>query len=157
MYDLCHVVGDELRGGKGHARGGREDIGVALAIAAKFELEIDFFTENARKFKNSLSLKLQKAWQEDDVDTLVGVFCGVERNAATALVDHRESELVEDVEEFYEIDLNEAEEEPAIEMIEVLIMSRSTVQRRKYGGNAHKPRKKPALRCTKQLQFEMEV
>ena len=160
VYDLCHFAGDELRGGKGRAGGGREDIRVALSIAMDIGIHADFWAENSRNFKNSLSVKLQKAWKDDDVDTLVSVFCGIERNAATAFVNHRDSDgLAEDLDDFYEIDLNEAEEETEeelrIDMVEVLIMSPNTVQRRKYGGNQHKPRRKPAPRSTKQLVMEI--
>jgi hypothetical protein len=39
-------------------------------------------------------------------------------------------------------------------MVEELIMSADTIQRKRFGGNSHKPRKKPAPRLTKQLVME---
>jgi hypothetical protein len=156
IYDLCHLAGYESRGGKGRAGGGREDIRVALSIAADMAIDADFFAENARNFKNTMSKKLQTAFNNDDVDRLVYIMCGLERNAATAIVDHRDSELVEVIENFYEIEIEdeEVEKELEMEMVDVLIMSPSTVQRRKFGGNTHKPRRKPAPQASKQLEME---
>lgn len=157
VYDLCHMAGDELRGGRGRGSGS-EDIRVALSVAMGIEIDDDYYAGSARQPKTGLTQRLRRAWQADDVDTLVSIFCGLERNAATAMVDHNGSELVKDLEVSYDLDLEEeeTEEELRIDMVEVLIMSPNTVQRRKYGGNAHKPRSKPAPRCTKQLVMEME-
>ncbi len=95
-------------------------------------------------------------FSNDDVDSFIYVFCGFDRHTVIALVDHREvNALVEVLDKFYEIDHEvEIEEvkELEIKMVEVLIMSRSTVERRKFG----KQRRKPAPRTSKQLVMEME-
>ncbi len=161
VYDLCHHKGLELRGNEEeNVGGGREDIRVSLAIAMDLAIEVDYYTLSARKFKNGTAKHLRSSFLANDVDMLIYHMCGYERHAATATVDHRQADgLVEDLEEFYEIELDETEEEPEeepeIDMVEVLIMSPNTVQRVKLGGNQHKPRRKPAARCTKQLVMDL--
>jgi hypothetical protein len=157
VYDLCHLAGDELRGGKGRAGGGREDIRVALSIAADIEIDVDFWSVNARNFKNSMTQKLQNAFKNDDVATLVYIMCGLERNAATAIVDHRDNELVAEISfiEIFDLCDDEEREELVVDMVEELVMSANTVHRRKFGGNEHKVRSKPATRSTKQLVMEL--
>jgi hypothetical protein len=164
IYSMSLAAGISKRNGKvGSAGGSAEDIRIALAIAMDLEIKIDYYSENARQYKNGLSSKLRIAFLNNDIDSLIYIFSGAERNATTSIIKHEECEIgdygtipdtLETImleEEIEAKGLIEIEDNAAV-WIDV-ILEDTSASFKKFGGNKIKEKlsSKPAKRRNKQI------
>lgn len=146
--------------------GAAEDLRVVLAAGFKIPLFNDFYTMSARKPCDNMVARIRKSIKTNNIDDLIGLFCGEERNATKATVKYCDLEFaVEDLENFYEMQM-EAITNPTAGVLtedqEVWIeemVVKETLVKVCIGGNRwnRKPGKKPPTRQQKLLDFDGEV
>lgn len=162
--DLALDVGRSTRGEKQTTGGGiYEDVRTALSCASQIAIAADFYAESARNFKHGSVGKLRRAWASNDAETLLYLLTGYERNASDTVLDHADCDGIGyDPIEFYEMDDESEEPEQSEEMLAMadeLIMFKSEIQKKIYGGNWTKNREKlsskPAKRENKQLTLSL--
>lgn len=142
--------------------GAAEDIRVVLAAGFKIPLFNDFYTISARKPCDNMVTRIRKSIKNNNIDDLIGLFCGEERNATKATVKYCDLEFaVEDLESFYEMQMEAITNPTAVVLtedqevwIEEMVVKETLVHVH-IGGNrwSRKPGKKPPTRIQKSFDF----
>jgi len=140
--------------------GAVEDLRVVLASGFDIPLFNDFYTISARKPCDNMVERIRKSIKSNDLEDLVDLFCGEERNATKSTVKYCDIEFaVENLESFYEmkeeevVDLISLNEDQEI-WFEEMVVKETPVKVRVWGNRWNrKLGKKPPTREQKFLDF----